>query len=102
MQLGHRMPDGATVREHLQAGARQTGVADPRLVARVPAGGAALWEAFVALSAARPPGFDAMGAIPPSELLAWQRLHGVRFSAWEVETLEHMDRAARAAARSAQ
>jgi hypothetical protein len=34
------------------------------------------------------------GAIPPSELEAWQRLCGVRLSPWEVETVYELDRLA--------
>lgn len=89
MQLGQRMKDGATLREHLQAHARQTGIVDPRLVAQLPRSVADLWEAFVSLSASR----QAEGGIPVSEVLAWQQLHGVRLSGWDVDTLCAMDRA---------
>lgn len=97
MQLGARQPDGASLREHLQSGAAQTGRADPRLLAAVPAAGAALWQAFIDLASARPAHMGGAGAIPPSELQAWQQLHGLRLSPWEIDTLAAMDRAALAA-----
>jgi hypothetical protein len=40
----------------------------------------------------------APSAITPADMLAWQQLHGVRFTAWEVDTLQAMDRAALATA----
>lgn len=94
MQLMHREPDGATLREHLQAGAKMTGHADPRLLRTVPRECAALWAAFGELSGSRPLGMGAVGHIPMSEVEAWQRLHGVRLSSWEVDTLTAIDRAA--------
>lgn len=97
MQLGARQPDGSTLREHLQSGAAQTGRADPRLLAEVPPAGSVLWQAFIELASARPSTMGGAGAIPPSELLAWQTLQGLRLSHWEVETLLAMDRAALAA-----
>lgn len=85
MQLSARLPDGATLREHLQA--TPVGRADPRLRSRVPAAGALLWEAFAALH-------TGMARMQPSEVLAWQQLHGVRLSSWDVDTLFGMDAAA--------
>lgn len=95
MQLSARQPDGSTLREHLQAAAAAGMPADARLHSRVPACVQSLWQAFVALDAARVP---SMGASPilASELVAWQQLHGVRLSPWEAETLQAMDRAAQA------
>jgi hypothetical protein len=89
MRLAARLPDGSTLRQHLQA----AGATDPRLTAMPPAGCDGIWRAFCDLNAARPVGMGA-GAVPPSEIDAWQRLHGVRLSPWEVETLMLMDRAA--------
>lgn len=96
MKLGARQADGSTLRAHLQAEARVTGEPDPRLLVRPPLGGEQLWAAFSALAAARPMGMAA-GAVPMSEIAAWQALHGVRLSPWEVETLIAMDHAALAA-----
>ena len=92
MQLAAAQPDGSTLRAHLQAAAAAGARVDARLLSRPPREALALWGAFLDLSAARPMGMTA-GAIPPSEVLAWQQLHGVRLSAWEVETLGAMDRA---------
>jgi hypothetical protein len=49
--------------------------------------------AFAELSAARPLGLGAAGAIPPSEIAAWCALHGVRLTSWELDTLSAIDRA---------
>lgn len=92
MQLATVQPDGSTLRDHLQAAAKAGAPADARLTQRLPACVQAVWDAFVALDAARLP---SMGASPilASELLAWQQLHGVRLSPWECESLMAMDRA---------
>lgn len=92
MQLATRQSDGSTLREHLQSAAAQGQPADPRLGAGAPPQCAALWDAFVALNGARPSGMGA-SAIPPSEIVAWQQLHGVRLTPWEADTLQAMDRA---------
>ena len=94
MQLGQRMADGASLREHLQSAARQTGDVDPRLLSRLPAHGTGLWEAFASLSASRPVGLNNAASIPPADVLAWQQLHGVQLTGWEIDTLAAMDRAA--------
>ncbi|MBX3634050.1 MAG: hypothetical protein KF683_01405 [Rubrivivax sp.] len=96
MQLLRRQPDGSTLLQHLQRAAELTGQPDPRLQRRVPPAGAALWDAFCELAAARPAAMGA-GAVPMTEVLAWQQLHGVRLTPWEVGTLLAMDRAALAA-----
>jgi len=93
MQLGARTGGGGTLREHLQAAAKQGAEVDYRLVEKLPRHCEALWHAFVDLGSARPAGMGA-SAIPPSEIAAWQALHGVRFSPWELDTLAGMDRAA--------
>jgi hypothetical protein len=96
MRLAATLPDGSTLRDHLHAAAAAGMPADVLLLSRAPGSAAAIWEAFVALNAARPVGMGP-SAIPPSELLAWQQLHGVCLSPWEAETLLAMDRAALAA-----
>jgi hypothetical protein len=94
MQLGARLKDGSTLRDHLQAAVRQGALPDPRLLERLPEHGAALWDAFAALSTSRPAGMGGASAVPPSEIAAWQQLHGVRLTGWEIDTLCAMDRAA--------
>ena len=101
MQLSARQADGSPLRAHLQAEARATGQPDDRLLMQVPREGAALWDAFTDLAAARPMGMAA-GAIPHSEIEAWQRLYATRLTGWEVDTLKAMDRAALAAMTAAQ
>jgi hypothetical protein len=93
MRLTKRQADGATVREHLQAAAAATGKADPSLSRSLPRALVWLWQAFCELSAARPVGMAA-GAIPGTEIEAWQRLARVTLLPWEVDTLRAMDRAA--------
>jgi hypothetical protein len=56
----------------------------------VPEAGAPLWEVFCALASGDAP-------LRMSELEAWQRLHGVVLSGWEIDTLVEMDHAAREA-----
>lgn len=96
MRLSARQPDGATLREHLQAAAASGMRPDPLLLHRPPPACANVWDAFAMLHAARPVGM-APGAITPSEIVAWQQLVGVTLNPWEVETLMAMDRAAMAA-----
>lgn len=93
MHLGHRQPDGSTLRDHLQAVARAGGAVDPRLTSALQPGLAGLWEAYCELSAMRPSGMGA-SAIPGPEYESWQRLSGVTLTPWEVDTLKAMDRAA--------
>lgn len=90
-ELGQRMPDGATMREHLLAAAR-AGHSDERLTVRLQSACKAIWSAFVDLSGSRPSGMG-VSAIPPSEILAWCSLYRVRLTPWEIETLQAMDRA---------
>lgn len=92
MHLAERLPDGASLRDHLTAAVRQGGRADPRLAAQPPRGVEHLWFAFLDLHGARVSGFG-VSAIAPSEVLAWQTLRGVQLTAWEVETLTAVDRA---------
>ena len=91
MRLGQRQPDGASVRDHLQAGSAATGRVHPMLTLTLPACLAGLWQAFCEM--ARPVGM-APGPIPAAEIEAWQRLSRVTLTPWEVDTLRAMDRAA--------
>lgn len=93
MQLMRQQPDGATLRAHLQAAHAAGAPLDARLASTPPPAARALWHAFVELAGARPAGMG-VSAIPFGELEAWQRLHGVRFTPWEVETIVAMDHAA--------
>lgn len=88
MNLARRMADGSSLREHLLAEARATGKPDPALTAQVPPAGTVLWRAFTQL---RGRGGGMSGGLTHGELAAWQQLHGVRLTAWEVDTLLAMD-----------
>lgn len=98
MRLAARQPDGASLRQHLQLAAQATGRPDPLLLRLLPGWAAALWAAFIDLAQARPQGMNGAGAIPLAEIEAWQRLHGVRLTPWEVGCITAMDRATLAAA----
>lgn len=98
MELGARLDDGASLRAHLQRLFESTGKLDPRLDARpIPAAGAAVWELFVTLSAARRSG---MGASPLTfvDIEAYCRLAGITLTGWELDTLLMIDQAALAVA----
>ena len=57
-----------------------------------------LLKTFMDMHAARPSsGFGGLAAIPLSEVIAWQQALNVRLTPWEVETILHLDRAAREA-----
>lgn len=93
MQLDKREEDGSTLRAHLVA----SGARDQRLSSTPPAACRALWQAYCALNSCRPASMGGLVCVPPSEIIAWQQLHGVQLNPWEVETLMAMDRAAVAA-----
>jgi len=90
VRLSIPQSDGATLREHLQAAYRMTGRADPALLERPPPGSDVLLQAFYALHSTRQEG----GAIPQTEIAAYQANQGLRLSAWELDTLAAMDNAA--------
>lgn len=89
MRLSETQADGATLRDHLLAAERAGAGHDALLDARPPRGTEKLWDTFASLSASRQP----ESGLAPSEVLAWQRLHGVALLPWEVETIEAVDRA---------
>lgn len=89
MRLQDRQSDGSALRDHLIAAARNGAEPDARLHAEAPAGMSQLWSAYTSMSSAR----VGESCIAPSEMLAWQRLHAVRLSPWEVGTIEAVDRA---------
>lgn len=96
-RLGRRRPDGTTERDHLIAYQQSTGRALEELqVPAVPAGVGHVWAAFVDLSSARAPGAGGASPIVLSEILAWQKLHGVRLVSWDIDTILAIDRAAMA------
>lgn len=86
-------PDGYTLREHLLNGARQRRDYSALAMPELPPGCAHVWNTYNELAAGR----SAMGGgIPPSEIVAWQQLHGVVLSPWELDTVHAIDRAVQA------
>lgn len=77
---------------------RASGQTPPALdIPLMPAGTESLWAAFLQLHEARRVG---MGPTPLvwADIDAWQNLHGIRLSSWEIDTLHQLDRAALATA----
>lgn len=98
MHLQHKQADGKPLRDHLLAAAAGGAPLHPLLAEQPPECCTWLWNTYCELTAARPAGLAGEKPTPPSEVLAWQALHGVRLSPWDVDTLAAMDRAALQAA----
>lgn len=99
MTLSHRQSDGQPLREHLLAVVRSGGKTPPQLRVKLPPDGELLWETYQGICAGRPSSFGGYALVPPSEILAWQQLHGVQLTSWEVDTLQAMDRGSAAKSR---
>lgn len=94
MQLGRRLEDGATLRQHLQRAYENTRRADPLLDAPpVPRAARAVWEAFVQLASSRASGMG-LSPISLADIEAWCRLSGITLTPWELDTLLALDAAA--------
>nr|WP_314540144.1 hypothetical protein [uncultured Massilia sp.] len=94
------MGDGATLRTHLQRDAKNGNTPDPRLNIEWPRAGQAIWDAFRRMG--RSVTMGGAGPILPENILAYQQLHGVRFTAWELEVIEALDAVALEAMREQQ
>jgi hypothetical protein len=81
--------DGATLRTHLQRAARNTGEPDPRLHVEWPRAGRPLWDAFRRIG--RSMTMNGPGPIMPENILAFQQLHGVTFTSWELDVIDAFD-----------
>lgn len=91
------MPDGATYRDHLlsvERAGQSTGELD---APPLPAGCEELLGAFWQLRQGAGDNGMTPNAIRPSEVVAWQQLHGVQLMPDEVDLLFAMDSAAMAA-----
>ena len=88
-ELSELQGDGASLRTHLQRAAG-TGRIDGRLFNECPKEGLAVWTAFTQVGRSRPSGFGA-SSISLQEIEAWQRLYGVRLTAWELDTIIELD-----------
>lgn len=77
------------MRTHLQRLANNAGEVDPRLNIVWPRVGRPVWEAFRRLG--RSMTINGPGPITAQDILAYQSLHRVEFSAWELEVIESFD-----------
>ena len=73
----------------MQRAARNTGEADPLLDIEWPRAGRPIWDAFRRMG--RSMTFNGPGPITPQDILAYQQLHGVRFTSWELEVIDAFD-----------
>jgi hypothetical protein len=89
-ELSARQGDGATLREHLRRHAKNTGKVDERLQIQWPREGKAIWMVFNEMGR-QYTGFG--GALPVSmtEIDAWQRVHRIRLTPWELEMIHVFD-----------
>lgn len=91
------------MREHLESYQKQTRKPHPMLAnaPALPRGLEPLWRDFLSLHDRR--GSTGMGPAPirHTDLDAFQRVHDVRFDAWEIECIERADNAYFAARASA-
>lgn len=89
------------MRQHLAAVAQATGEAPAELEATpIPEGAGLVAQTFFDLHATRSSNGFGLDPITHLELWAWQRMHHVRLTPWEIETLLLMDRAALTALQS--
>jgi hypothetical protein len=72
--------------------AKNTGEVDSRLKIEWPRVGLPLWEVYKRLD--RQPVMEGIGPITLAGIQAYQSLYRVRFSEWEIETLQMFDRIA--------
>jgi len=73
----------------LQRVARNTGEHDPRLNVEWPRLGRSLWDAFRRIG--RSMTMNGPGPIMPENILAFQQLHGVKFTPWELDVIDAFD-----------
>ncbi|WP_157201817.1 hypothetical protein [Massilia sp. Root335] len=88
-ELAARQGDGAPLRAHLQRVAQSTGDVDPRLHVAWPRLGRPVWDAFRRMG--RSMTVNGPGPVTPQDILAYQALHRVEFSAWELDVIEVFD-----------
>lgn len=67
----------------------------------MPRGCDGLWDSFLLMHGGRGAGMAGPDPIGPAGLLAWQQLHDVQFTPWEIDTLLALDRVALRAAAQA-
>lgn len=94
--MSARQGDGATLRTHLQRHARNTGQIDPLLLTEWPREGRMVWWAFNTMG--RQYGMAGPLPITATEIDAWQRVHGIRLTPWELSMIRVFDQIALEAA----
>lgn len=52
-----------------------------------------VWQVFVKLHGERGAGMSAPNPIGSASVIAWQQLHGVRLTPWELSAIEQLDAA---------
>lgn len=91
-KLRQKQPDGNTLRTHLEAAAAASGKRPPELeVPPLPREVRGLWADFCRLDATRTGSGFGVNPIDEARLLAWQQLHRVRLSPWEIEQIQMLD-----------
>jgi len=92
-ELAAKQSDGATLREHLEAIERNTGRPPKRLLGalELPDGVGPLWADFMHLHSRRGSSGFGSARITDHDIEAWQRLHSVTLSGWELEALYKAD-----------
>lgn len=91
-KLAVRQDDGATLREHLESGWRQTGIKSPELdVGEPPHCVMYLWFWFLELHRVRTSNGFGPNAIDYVAIDAWQRVTARKLDAWEVDTVFMLD-----------
>lgn len=85
--------DGLTLREHLEGMAERTGktVAEIAGLPDCPDGCELLWRDFMAMSVARGSTGFGPARLSWADIDAYQRVHGFRFQAWQIEAIRRMD-----------
>lgn len=92
--LAARQPDGASLRDHLEAVARATGVRPPELdPPPVPAGLAHVWRWFGDLSTGRRLGAFGPAPLGWDDIAAWAALAGAKPTPADLDALRELDAA---------
>lgn len=91
--LSAKQSDGATLREHLEAAWKRSGVMPSTLAngQKLPAGTARLWKDFLELHGNRPTGMNGPESIGFRYLMDWQEFRGVKLAGWQIAAIQRAD-----------
>lgn len=91
--LEQKQDDGSTLRQHLLTVEKATGERHPWLerVLDRPTALMYLFEAFLDLSASRPPVFSGIAPISEAQLYYWQKVRQFPLRLWELEAIRQVD-----------